>query len=411
MPSFNWIPSPKRRLTSSTSGASDRSRSPSDAVYPTPTPAVLKESTNASDERPTKKSRWSPRKLSKPAKRKGLLALEAAKIMDTHLAEADGLRDELVRTRTEIDAERRHSQEERERDRARIVGLERTLVAQAREMQDVKTRAAQTQQRSDSGEAIKALVKALQDENALWGKELELSRTRARELEEKLLRQTRALEHLRKELAHTKAEQARTDELLKTRTWELQGAESFLTKADAISGAEVIAVVEGLNVEIFQAAAHMADSFSPEFEADENPAVAATPEEVKTQRKLVLDTFGEPLVHFLQKTKHNEDPIVIQVAFQAGMAICAQMLVQNWYPFDARINTLLSSIHESAQKTGDVPPSPIITPRLASQRGGPPQSCKASPAAGAPSRAHTSAHPTADPTSSPPQSPSSPGPS
>jgi hypothetical protein len=197
--------------------------------------------------------------------------------------------------------------------------------------------------------AIQAELERLREENSVMRKELDDNRAVLETLDGKLFRRGLELKQLRNELAHARMEQSQTDELLHTRTLELQGAEIFLTKADSLSGAEVIETVSKLNTEIFQAAAHMADSFP----FDRQPGTVTPEVELKSIREWASSKFGEALVHSLEKTKHEEDPFLMQIAFQTAIALCSQILAHSWYLYDPKMSQFLSQIYESAQITGD----------------------------------------------------------
>ncbi|KAI9573200.1 hypothetical protein HD554DRAFT_2167481 [Boletus coccyginus] len=69
------------------------------------------------------------------------------------------------------------------------------------------------------------------------------------------------LKNLQNELQHSQTKHDELTTLLEARTRELKGAQVYLTKADTLSGAEVIALIDALNVEILQTSAFISDSF------------------------------------------------------------------------------------------------------------------------------------------------------
>jgi hypothetical protein len=111
---------------------------------------------------------------------------------------------------------------------------------------------------------------------------------------------------------------------LETRTSELKGAQAFLTTADSLSGAEVTTMVEGLNSEIFQTAAFIADSF--EFE----PMQAHSGAVPDTAHKKVAGWIGAKTLHLLTSTRHSEDPMLIQIAVQSCLARYSKDIIGTW---------------------------------------------------------------------------------
>ena len=69
---------------------------------------------------------------------------------------------------------------------------------------------------------------------------------------------------LREQLKEAEEKQDQVGKLLEVRTADLKGVQTFLTTADLHSGSEIMAMVESLNDEIFQAAAFMAELLESE---------------------------------------------------------------------------------------------------------------------------------------------------
>jgi hypothetical protein len=224
--------------------------------------------------------------------------------------------------------------------------LEAQAVRIGEDLKEARTLENGPRERSNT---VQAELERLREENSVMRKDLDDNRAVLETLEGKLFRRGLELKQLRNELAHARVEQSQTDELLHERTLELQGAEIFLTKADSLSGAEVIEMVSKLNAAIFQAAAHMADSFP----FDRQPVTVKPEIELKSIREWASGKFGEALVHSLETTKHEEDPFLIQIAFQAAISLCSQILSHSWYLYDPKMSQFLSQIYENAQRTGD----------------------------------------------------------
>ncbi|KAH9933534.1 hypothetical protein B0H21DRAFT_699480 [Amylocystis lapponica] len=92
--------------------------------------------------------------------------------------------------------------------------------------------------------------------------------------------------------------------LLKTRTEELRAAQVYLTKTDGISEGDVRRMVEGLNAEIFQNAAMIADAYQHHI--------------------------GPRMLRMFNSAVGPIDPILIQVAVQACMVKYASDTIVTW---------------------------------------------------------------------------------
>ncbi|KAE9390768.1 hypothetical protein BT96DRAFT_925684, partial [Gymnopus androsaceus JB14] len=157
-------------------------------------------------------------------------------------------------------------------------------------------------------QAREALVKkeALENELGLRAEELALSREDEQRVQEAL-------------------EQTKT--LLGVRTSELKVAEAFLSRSDRYAGADIMKMIETLNSEIHQTASIMADVFSPDLlrpgsETDE-PGV----HEAVTHTEEIL---GEGMTKILQTFNHQEDSVILQIAFQASMCAFTEWIMDSW---------------------------------------------------------------------------------
>jgi hypothetical protein len=199
--------------------------------------------------------------------------------------------------------------------------------------------------------SAQAEVKASAKENALLREEVDKLQNKEHGQAERLHRRDQEIERLRAELDRMHVERERTARLLATRTTELKGAQTFLTKADALSCAEVIDITNALNAEIFQAAAHIADTFSLD-ERRAGMVETKNKEERHRQRARFVKSFGDVATEILETTDHKDDPTMVQVLLQGGMVICAQFIAENWYPFDSNISQHWSQVHTLLMRTG-----------------------------------------------------------
>ncbi|GLB37970.1 hypothetical protein LshimejAT787_0410210 [Lyophyllum shimeji] len=150
-------------------------------------------------------------------------------------------------------------------------------------------------------------------------------------LTEKLGDQDQALGAQQEELAHLGERHAQTLQLLEARTLELKGAEAYLTKADVLSGADVVSLLNTLNSEVYQTAAMVAEAF--EFRVKNGQERTRTEEEAAAMEEVYISTgeiVGPRLLGLLRTAEHHQDPTIVQVAFQAGMAAYANWIVTSW---------------------------------------------------------------------------------
>jgi len=185
-------------------------------------------------------------------------------------------------------------------------------------------------------------------------RELELSRVQNQKLVERGKSLATEVQWLNGETQRLNHDHAQTVELLQTRTAELKGAQAFLTKADRLSGADVIGMVEGLNSEIMQIAAFMAESFVSEEKMMKRGVTASEEEsdELKDARGQATEVLGTNMVDLLRTFQHQDDPILLQIAFQACMCAYTHWIISSWYFEDPEIEHVLSEIFARVREAG-----------------------------------------------------------
>jgi len=165
-------------------------------------------------------------------------------------------------------------------------------------------------------------------------------------LEQKLQRQEQDTKILQTESHELQAQHARTLTLLETRTLELKGAQAFLTKSDSLSGAEVTLMVEGLNSEILQTAAFVADSF--EFSGTQTYWGS----EQNEAYKRVEHMLGQKMAMILTSVRHSEDPMMIQIALQSCLVYCSAMIGRAWC-FE-KSHEILERVYANIRQAGEL---------------------------------------------------------
>ena len=231
--------------------------------------------------------------------------------------------------RTEPTRKRRYTDEEQLRasltERAKEnSALSQQLFGTRNDLADAIRKNQASQQRIQNIlEEKSAMLTQLQSYKKDWeGREQEAVR-KVRELETSNKKKDDELRTVQAKLRAAEEKQTQLTKLLEVRTADLNGAQTFLTTADAYSGADVIAMTDALNSEIFQTAAYMAELI-------EDDSMQATPQERGKLVEKYRDTLeryarrevGESLWNHLQNHYSNvrTEPLPLQLAFQCIIA-------------------------------------------------------------------------------------------
>ncbi|KAJ3731589.1 hypothetical protein DFJ43DRAFT_1155255 [Lentinula guzmanii] len=188
---------------------------------------------------------------------------------------------------------------------------------------------------------LRSSLSAAEDRSRRTARELEVSR---KEVEAEHVNRTRtdsgkmarevlggkeALEHELeiqvKELAASRKDTNKAQEALaqmKTslsiQSAELKVAQTFQSIPDRYAGADVLGMIETLNSEILRTASIMADVFAPDLQ---HPGTVVGDNEAG-KHEAAMDTeaiLGESVTKMLQTFNHQEENIILQIAFQALM--------------------------------------------------------------------------------------------
>ena len=175
----------------------------------------------------------------------------------------------------------------------------------------------------------------------------------AAELKQRLDIQNKELNCAREESSALKKEFTQLLTLLEDRTSELKGAQSFLTTADAFSGAEVTSTLQRLNAEVLQSTAFMAESMVELFLHETTTQVSKTDEQLAACKR-ASGAIGGVIVHFLGTKKHKDDPILIQIAFQAYLTYHLRWIACAWIiGGDEGHNRFIDAIYQSVHEKGE----------------------------------------------------------
>jgi len=157
------------------------------------------------------------------------------------------------------------------------------------------------------------------------------------------------------QLNQVKVEHQQMAQLLDVRTAELKGAQAFLTKADQFSGVDIIKLVEDLNGEIMQTAASMAEDLVVAEKKVNGHEEGSESGDIKEGYGRTEEIVGPRMAELLKTSEHHEDPILIQIAFQANMAAYTHWIVSSWCFESPEDEHMLSEIYARVREAGKSP--------------------------------------------------------
>ena len=259
------------------------------------------------------------------------------------------------------------SKEDEERERVReerVRKLEESLKGAAEENRKLKEEVAQLkashQKAVDESKTLSQSLKRAQEDRAATqqslrreedekGKALSQNQRLTAELDgvrRQLEGKSVELKNLRNELQHSQTKHDELTTLLEARTRELKAAQVYLTKADTLSGAEVIALLDALNVEILQTSAFISDS----YDFARQPAHA---DERKEASSRISELMGSTLTQLLSTVLHSEDPLLVQIALQGATVEFSRWIIMTWDFDGLQAEQPLAEIYNDIRETGE----------------------------------------------------------
>ncbi|KAL1940879.1 hypothetical protein VTO73DRAFT_7920 [Trametes versicolor] len=208
--------------------------------------------------------------------------------------------------------------------------------------------------------ASQDIIKGLQEDLQASQAACQASEGRCRELEDyserlkmhadQLERNAKATEEEKAELerALAQARAERTDQTtpLDGRTAGLKGAQAYLNEVDAVTDSEVLALVQRINAQIFQTAAKISDDFQASYGTQKCGAMVAD----AVVRLEKSDVVGAELPLALCTSNHSADPILVQIALQAALAMSAFHAASLWSTSFGKQTAFLRSIYAEMRK-------------------------------------------------------------
>lgn len=205
----------------------------------------------------------------------------------------------------------------------------------------------------------KRTVESLREEIARLGERVQDAETELDAMEKQnqiLVNKTKALmiqnKQLEGELQRHVTEQKELKELLDLRTGELKGAQAFLTKADQFAGGDVTKLVQQLNAEILQTAASMAEDLIVEEKKIDTEGKQQESDETTVAITRTEEIIGPRLTELLRTSEHHEDAILIQMAFQTGIAAYTHWMISSWCFESPEDEHMLSEIYARVREAG-----------------------------------------------------------
>jgi hypothetical protein len=139
-------------------------------------------------------------------------------------------------------------------------------------------------------------------------------------------------------------------------------------------------MIQGLNADIMQVSAHMAESFTPlfatrgrktspllpaledlavikssgeDFNLSESPSESLESEaDARDALAQAVEVYGATMVEQLQRIDHAKNPILLQLAFQAGLSAYTHWIITSWFFEDPEDEILLSETYARVREAG-----------------------------------------------------------
>jgi hypothetical protein len=150
---------------------------------------------------------------------------------------------------------------------------------------------------------------------------------------------------LREESSRLAMQNSQVLAMLGVRTLEREEAHAFAAKPDLVSDAVVLKMLEELNAEIFETAAYMADSFTFSIKQTKT-------DDMRDAYSRATKMLGSAMVLSLTSVRHDDDPLIVQIACQACMVECCRRIISSWCFDGSKAEEALPDIYSRIRKTG-----------------------------------------------------------
>jgi chromosome segregation ATPase len=160
-----------------------------------------------------------------------------------------------------------------------------------------------------------------------------------------LRRQVADTDYALQQLQH---EHASNLHMLKLRTTELKVAQKILNTADSIADADVTRMVEKLNNQILDRAAHLADKLVHSVRRVAKVDAA----ELERAQETIREPLGDQFVSLFRASRGTNDPeMALQIALQASLTYFSYATISQWHQ-DANLDGFLKGLYYVVQQSG-----------------------------------------------------------
>lgn len=267
---------------------------------------------------------------------------EAHQEVQKHQSEVDANKQKLEKMQEEMKAVAEESHRDQVRARLEMKGTRLMLEEKSQQMTKAERNCETLREELD---AAKKQIDQLVPETRSLKDNLAQAQESNVVLEETSRSQTKEIQLLREESNRLAMQNSQVLAMLGVRTLEREEVYAFAAKPDLVSDAEVLKILEELNAEIFETAAYIADSFS--FSVKQTKT-----DEVKDAYSRATKMLGSAMVLGLTSVRHDEDPLIVQVACQACMVECCRRIISSWCFDGSKAEEVLPDIYTRIRKTG-----------------------------------------------------------
>lgn len=248
---------------------------------------------------------------------------------------------EIAKIRAEAKAATEESQQAQVRARLEMKGTKNVAEEKTQKLTRVELQ----------NEALRQEIKSANDEierlRAL-SSSLTGERIRSQESSSVLKEQARSLEKensiMNEEIQRLTGQNTQVLTLLGIRTADER---SQFIRQDLSSEADAVKKLAALNSEIYDAAAYMSDSFTYELQVPKTT-------EVRDALERTPKMLGSTTVSALTSKRHDEDPLMVQIAFQFCMVECCRRIITSWCFDGSKVEEALPALYDRIRKTGEL---------------------------------------------------------
>ena len=253
--------------------------------------------------------------------------------------EADSTSEEVERMKKEIASLRDELHQVEVRARLEAEALRTTLEGQSRMAVDAEREGSELRERlkdaKDESDRLSAQAEKLK-------KTLATEKERGDFLQEQLNGLEKVNKLLKSEAKDISDQNSRILGMLSNR---LCGWEGTPATSDPVDETAVVQKLRRLNEEIFETAAYISESFA--FDGGVRKL-----DDLKEACTRARKALGSVVLHKLVSIRHDEDPLLVQIACQAGMVECCRKIISSWGCDVPKADQSLPELFSRLKKSG-----------------------------------------------------------